>query len=381
MNNQGAWNIVSSGMGSSRALLPAYLFSAVAVLAAALGSLVVMETATIKLTVPASKIVANRTITGGQTGRELTTTRIEATVTDNQLGVASADVVPPVYAGGQATFSCSTCPSSPQAIAQGTVVSTTTKIHYATLARTQLSSSAKSATVDVRALVPGVAGNVAANTVTVIDTPISGIAVTNPKAIAGGVDATTAQVVHQSDIDLARFALTTKITQDLNAALAAQAGGLSFAADGQPALTVTNDHQVGDKVATFTMTMTATVGAVAFSESQADALMRTAVSQKIPKGFQLTTSPVQTNYVVQHSGANGDVTLKGTATAAIVPDITEAQLKTRIKGLRVDAARRQLEHLAPGAIIDINVKPSVPWLPIVQDHISLTILIQPTTTV
>jgi hypothetical protein len=381
MNNQGGWPIVSSGMGSSRALLPAYLLSAVAVLAAALGSLVVMETATVKLTVPASKIVANRTITGGQSGRDLTTTRIEASVTDNQLGVATADVVPPAYAGGQVTLSCSTCPSTPQAIAQGTVVSTTTKIHFATLTRTQVSSGAKSATVDIRALVPGVGGNVAVNTITVIDTPISGVSVTNSKAITGGIDATSVQVIHQSDIDLARFALTTKITQDLNAALGAQAGGLSFAADGQPALVVTTDHQVGDKVPTFTMTMTATVGAVAFSESQADALMRTAVDQKIPKGFQLTTSPVQTNYVVQHSGVNGDVTLKGSATALMVPNVSAAELKTRIKGMRVDAARKQLEQLAPGATIDISVKPSVPWLPIVQDHISLTIVIQPATTV
>ena len=368
-------------MGSSRALLPAYVFSAVAVVAAALGSLLVMETATIKLTVPASKITASRTITGGQSGRDLTTTRIEASVTDTQLGVASPDVVPPAYAGGQVSFMCNPCASSPVAIAQGTVVSTAAKVHYATLARVQVSNTAKSALVDIRALVPGVGGNVALNTVTVIDTAITNVTVNNPKPITGGVDATTVQVVHQSDIDLARFALTTKITQDLNAALGAQAGGLSFAADGSPALVVTNDHQVGDKVSTFTMTMTATVGAVAFSESQADALMRTTLNQKIPKGFQLTTSPIQTNYVVQHSGANGDVTLKGSATAAIVPNVSATDLKARIKGMRVDAARKQLEQSAPGATIDISVKPSVPWLPLVQDHISLTIVIQPSTSV
>src|SRR5205807_2423894 len=90
--------------------------------AAPLGSLLVMETATIKLTVPASKITASRTITGGQSGRDLTTARIEASVTDTQLGVASADVVPPAYAGGSVSFTCNPCPSSPVAIAQGTVV-------------------------------------------------------------------------------------------------------------------------------------------------------------------------------------------------------------------------------------------------------------------
>src|SRR4029077_20112877 len=122
MNNQGGWNIVSPGMGSSRALLPAYAFSAVAVVAAALGSLLVMETATIKMTVPASKITASRTITGGQTGRDITPPRIEASVTDTQLGVATADVIPAKYATGTVEFWCSPACSKQQDIVQGTLV-------------------------------------------------------------------------------------------------------------------------------------------------------------------------------------------------------------------------------------------------------------------
>jgi hypothetical protein len=167
------------------------------------------------------------------------------------------------------------------------------------------------------------------------------------------------------------------VTQDLYAALTAQAGGLVFAADGSPTLSVTSDHKVGDQVATFTTTITGTLGAIAFSQSQADALMRETLAGKIPQGFQLTSNPLQTTYSVQHSGANGDATIKGSAIGAMVTNVTAGALKARIKGMRVDAARKQLEHVTPGTTVDMSVKPAVPWLPVLLDHIKLTIVLEP----
>jgi hypothetical protein len=234
-------------------------------------------------------------------------------------------------------------------------------------------------TVPIRAALPGLPGNTAANTVTVIDKPITNVTVQNPKPIAGGAEAGVAQVVQQSDLDRVRAELMAKIVVDLNATLTAQAGGLSFVIDGQPTVNVTSDHAVGDRVATFTMTMTATQGAIAFSSAQADSLMRTALDQKIPKGFTLTPEPVQTTYQAQKTSANGDVTIKGSAIGVVVPNITVSQLKSRIKGLRVDVARHQLEQVAPGVVADITVRPAVPWLPVLQDHITLTIVREPVT--
>src|SRR5260370_35434397 len=80
------------------------------------------------------------------------------------------------------------------------------------------------------------------------------------------------------------------------AALKDQAEGLNYLTDGQPALKVTTDHKVGEQVPTFNMTITATLSAVAFSQAQADSLMRGALNQKLPKGFQLTADPIQTHY-------------------------------------------------------------------------------------
>ncbi len=366
-------------MDSRQPLLLAYILSAVAVVAAVLGSLVIMETATIKVTVPTTRIAADRTITGGPSGQELSTTRIQAEVSDSQQGTTSVAAVSPAYATGQVVFTCSPCPSNAMPIPDGTTVSTVAGIHYATQGRVDIVPPSTSVTAPIRSLQPGTPGNTGSNTVTVIDKPIPNVKVNNPSPIVGGANATTAQVVQQSDLDRVRAALTARVVQDLNAALTAQAGGLTFAVDGQPTLNITSDHKVGDQVSTFNMSITADLGAIAFSASQADALMRTALATRVPKGFQLTSDPIQSTYVVQHAGANGDATIKGSAIGVMVTNVSVAELKARIKGMRVDTARKQLEQVTPGTIVDMSVKPAVPWLPVLQDHIHLTIVLEPAT--
>lgn len=361
-------------MESKQPLLPAYVLSAIAVVAAALGSLVVMETATVKLVVPASKLVANVTMKGGPHGQDLVTTTIVADISDSEQGTASTVPVPATLATGQVVFTCNPC-SSTTPIPLGTTVSTSAGIHY-DVASGEVSSTHKSVTVAAHAVVPGKAGNAAANTVTVIDKPIPNVTVTNPQQFAGGTDATTNQMIHQSDLDKVQLELTARVSQDVDAALRAQAEGLNYLTDGQPTLKVTTDHKVGDQVATFNMTIAATLSAVAFSQAQADTIMRNALDQKLPKKFQLTADPIQTVYQVQKPSANGDITIKGTGTGVIVPNVTASELKARIRGMRVDAARQQLQLLAPGTTVDITVKPSVPWLPVLQDHINLTIVVE-----
>jgi hypothetical protein len=361
-------------MEPKQPLLPAYALSAIAVVAAVLGSLVVMETATVKLVVPASKLVANVTLKGGPHGQDLVTTTIQADVSDSAQGTASTLQVAAIPATGLATFTCSPCSPNEMPIPFGTTVSTAAGVHY-DVAPASIAPAHTFVQVPIRAVVPGKAGNTAANTVTVIDKPIPNIKVTNPQPITGGADAATNQVIQQSDLDRVQLTLTAKVTQDIDAALRAQAEGLNYLTDGQPTLKMTADHKVGDQVATFNMTITATLSAVAFSQAQADTLMRGALNQKLPKGFQLTADPIQTIYQVQKPSTTGDIAIKGTATAVIVPNVTPGELKARIRGMRVDSARQQLELLAPGTSVDISVKPSVPWLPVLQDHINLTIVV------
>jgi hypothetical protein len=361
-------------MESRLPLLPAYLLSAIAVVVAALGSLVVMETATVKLVVPSSKLVANVTMKGGPHGQDLVTTTIVADISDSQQGSASPVTVAPTLATGQVVFTCSPCSSSSTPIPLGTTVSTPAGVHY-DVGPGEVSSTHSSVTVPAHASVPGQAGNTAANTITVIDKPIPNVKVTNPQAFAGGTDGATNKVIQQADLDKVRLELTAKVNQDLDAALKAQAEGLNYLIDGQPTLTVTTDHKVGDQVATFNMTIAAKLSAVAFSQAQADTIMRNALDKNLPKKYQLTADPIQTIYQVQKPSANGDITIKGTGFGVMVPSVTAGELTARIRGMRVDAARQQLQLLAPGTTVDISVKPSVPWLPVLQDHIHLTIVV------
>jgi hypothetical protein len=318
--------------------------------------------------------VANVTMKGGPHGQDLVTTTIRADVSDSQQGTASSIPVPATPATGLVTFTCSPCSPNSMPIPFGTTVSTAAGIHY-DVAPASIAPPHTSVDVPIRALMPGKAGNTAANTVTVIDKPIANVKVNNAQPITGGTDATTNQVIQQSDIDSIQLALTAKVSQDIDAALKAQAEGLNYLTDGQPTLKVTTDHKVGDQVATFNMTIAATLSAVAFSQAQADAIMRNALDKNLPKKYQLTADPIQTVYQVQKPSANGDITIKGTGTGVMVPNVTAGDLKARIRGMRVDAARQELQLLAPGTTVDISVKPSVPWLPVLQDHINLTIVV------
>src|ERR1700694_1750347 len=150
-------------MESKQPLLPAYVLSAIAVVAAALGSLVIMETATVKLVVPASKLVANVTMKGGPNGQDLVTTTIHADVSESQQGTASAIPVPPTFATGQVVFACSPCGTGTQPIPEGISVSTAgaNPIHYTTQGRGGIVAPPTSAPGAHRAQTPGQGGNTA----------------------------------------------------------------------------------------------------------------------------------------------------------------------------------------------------------------------------
>src|SRR5260370_12766155 len=117
-------------MESQQPLLPAYALSAIAVVAAVLGSLVVTETATVKLVVPASRLVANVTLKGGPHGQDIVTTTIQADVSDSTQGTASTLQIAATPARGLVTFTCSPCSPNEMPIPFGTTVSTPPGVRY-----------------------------------------------------------------------------------------------------------------------------------------------------------------------------------------------------------------------------------------------------------
>jgi len=185
-------------------------------------------------------------------------------------------------------------------------------------------------------------------------------------------------VIQQSDFDSTRSALEAKVTAALGVALEAKAVQMTYIADGPPAFTVISDHKIGDQVGTFTMTMTGTIGATAFSDSDARALMRSALAAQVPSGQQLTSDPIDITWETQKAGPNGAVTVKGSAVGYVAPTLSTNNLRARIRGFNPADARRSLERTVPGSTAEIRISPfDVPWLPLIAEHISITVLVQP----
>ena len=368
---------------NQRQLIRAYILSVAVVLVAVLGSLLLTETASVKLSVPPQKLVATATLVGSQSGGDLKTQHIQAAVTQSLGGPATAVFVGPTNATGNVVFSCATkaCPAT-VTIPLGTLLTSARSLGYTTTAAATV-TRARPATAAVRATAPGASWNAAPDTITTINDSnqfSNDLHVTNPAAVAGGADVTSAQIIQQSDWDMVRAALETNVTDSLDAKLKAKAVQLTYVTDGPPALTVTGDHKVGDKVSTFTLTMTGTIGATAFSTSAAQSLIRAALGVKVPAGQQLTGDPVKISWQIVQAVPSGDVTVNGTATGWVTPRVSTDTLRARIRGLSPADARKSLQRAVPGSEVEIRLAPlAVPWLPLVTQHISLTVVVQPVT--
>jgi hypothetical protein len=359
-------------------LVPALVLSAVVALTAALGSLLYTETATVNLSVPPHRLQADLTINASPSGPDLSTTHIEAELTETQQGTASTTQVGGSNATGRVVFRCSPqCPTA-QRVPQGTIVATASGVQFATQAAVTLTATGQ-AEVGVRAVQAGAAGNVAASTITIIVTNhASGLQVSNPSPTTGGVDGRTEQVILQSDLDVVSTALATKVTDDLNAALKAKSPGMTFVLDEPPILNVSSDHNVGDKVPTFNVTIIGSMSAAAFSEEGAQALLRSALEQKVPAGSELTSDPILTDYKIVRVSSRGNVTISGSAVGFIAPKISPATLAGQIRGMSVADARNHLQRTVPGSRVEIKTSPAAAyWLPLITKNIKLTVEVEP----
>jgi hypothetical protein len=276
-------------------------------------------------------------------------------------------------------FSCTRCGRTVTVqITEGTVVSNANSFTYATQAAARV-TRARSASVPVRATATGVSSNTAKLTIKTIDnSPNANLRVSNPSAITGGTDVHTAQVIQQSDIDAVRETLAATVSRALDVALKAKAVQMTYITEGTPVLISTTDHRVGDQVATFKMTMNGLIGATAFSDSDAQALMRAALEAKVPSGQQLTSDPLAITWQVLRAGPNGAVTVNGKVAGYIAPTVSTSSLRAKIRGFSPSEARKSLELAVPGSTVEIQTSPaSVPWLPLIAEHISITVLVQP----
>jgi hypothetical protein len=159
-----------------------------------------------------------------------------------------------------------------------------------------------------------------------------------------------------------------------------EAQGLRYVSDSVPAVVVSSNVVAGARSGTFQVTESGTLGATAFRDADAQRLMERALSDQVPDGFRLGTTPEISDYKIQDSNEQGDVTVTGKASGSLVAKFSIDSLRSNLRGLDIAAARQAIDSVAPGSLVEIRLAPVLaPWLPLNAGHISISIVLRPVT--
>ncbi|HVD00970.1 MAG TPA: baseplate J/gp47 family protein [Candidatus Dormibacteraeota bacterium] len=269
-----------------------------------------------------------------------------------------------------------TCPFSQWTLRQGQIVSTapggggTQFVLQTNAVVVQGSPQA----VDVWAVVPGAAENVGANTIQYInnDNTHGCVVVTNPNAASGGADEVKATFVSQSDLDGAKGSLATELQTSLLAQLSSQAGSSEKLADTVAYTnTFTADHAVNDNVKFFDATVHEVGNGAVYNVDDVKAALKADLGKHVPSGFALTDNPVQSDFHVSDSTADGHISFTGTAKGYIAPQLDFQKIRSRLLGLSTASARIYLQTL-PIESASFSEKPfSLPLLPFLSSRINI----------
>jgi len=225
------------------------------------------------------------------------------------------------------------------------------------------------------AVKPGSIGNVGHDTITQIENnPYDQLTVNNPQATGGGTDPSSTPVMSEADFDAAR----AQLEQELHQSIAQE-----LQAAGQPGEKLsetiiygppqyTTDHQPGDKVPTFSGTMSVTGEGDFYVDADVINAFKTYLTQLVPNDQQLLTeSPITVQYRLLSAAKGGFLVFVGNASAYVAPKLDEKQIRAQIVGRPVAQARFFLERL-PISSVAIKEEPlALPLMPLLDRRITL----------
>jgi hypothetical protein len=300
-------------------------------------------------------------------------------------------IVPLAPATGSVTysnkFSAPHCPgpdcNSPGLVMQaGQRLLNTNAIVFAQTSGNVIVPWGKTAQANVQAVQPGSAGNVGSDTITGIQDDRydpTMFTVTNPQATGGGTDPSTTPQMTVADFDAGR----AQLEQSLHQAIAQTLVGA-----GQPGEKLsetviygppqyTTDHQPGEKVPTFSGTMTVSGEGDFYSDSDVQKAFQAYLAQRVPNDQQLLTeSPIQVTYRILADTQGGNMTFVGSAAAYVAPRLDEAKIRSQIVGRPLAQAKFILGRL-PIRSVAIKEQPmSLPLMPLLIGRISLHYIVQ-----
>src|SRR5579864_3195052 len=235
-------------------------------------------------------------------------------------------------------------------------------------------------TANVVAVNPGSTGNVGDHTINQIeDNRYPRLTVTNPQATGGGTDPSSTPQMTEADFDAGR----AQLEQEIHQMIAQQIQGA-----GQPGEKLsdtlifgppqyTTDHQPGDKVPSFSGTMTVTGEGDFYVDADVIAAYKTYLAQHVPNNLQLITeSPTQVDYRLLSAAKGGFLVFVGNASAYVAPTLDEHQIRAAIVGRPTAQARFYLEKL-PIRSVAIKEEPlALPLMPLLDTRITLHYVVE-----
>jgi hypothetical protein len=286
-----------------------------------------------------------------------------------------------VKASGQVTFraGCSGFVCSIP-IRSGTDVSTGSGKHYVTTRSVTVQStlvSQGSVDAPVAAVEAGTASNTESDTIRYINNnnPDDLLSVNNAQAVGGGLDARSATVIQQSDIDSVRDVYAKDAVPQVTDQLNGKAQGQKIVlVGGGVQATATADHKVGEEVTGFTITIKVAGDGIAFDEKAVQQMLKSFLQRKIPQGSQLTTNGTTVKYEPIDATSDGHITLNGHTSGFYTPIFLEPAIRSHLKGMSPTKGRAFLQSLPN--VVDARVTQSpfgLPWLPLFSSRITLKI--------
>jgi hypothetical protein len=359
--------------GGSRGRLVLYAGAALIALVALLLAAVLVPTANITLTAKAQSLTDTANIDAAPGAapvkiRQVTTTKSLS----QQFSATGIHDTPPVAALGPVTFT-NKCTDSVWTLKQGQIVSAGS-VQFVLQTGSQVGNIPQA--VAVMASVPGVGGNVGAGTITTINNNTGPraqcLSVSNPAAMAGGADEVKTTFISQGDLDSAKAALEGSLRGTVIDDLTKQALSsekLADTIDYTP--TFGADHKANDTAPLFNASESMVGNGAVYNVDDVKAALKVDLGKHVPAGFALTDDPVQSDFHVSQSTADGHISFAGTAKGYIAPKLDFAKISGRLLGSNTASARIYLQTL-PISSADVQEKPfTLPLLPFLTSHIHI----------
>jgi hypothetical protein len=266
---------------------------------------------------------------------------------------------------------------------QGTRFVNTNGIEFAQITADVLVPWGKAALATVKAVIPGTSGNVGDHTINSWSpsdpNPYDCFSATNTLATGGGINPSSTQTMTVADFDAGRAQLEAELRQSIAQQLASAGKAGEKLSEtivfGPP--NYTTDHQPGDKVPSFSGTMTIKGEGDFYVDADVAKAFQNYLAVRVPNDQQLLTdSPIQVDYRILSATQGGTLTFLGNASAYVAPKLDEAKIRSSLVGQTLTGAKFFLQRLPVRSVVIKEQPISLPLMPLLVDRISLHYVVQ-----